>query len=215
MKEDISSYLAATELLDHQHPDILSFVLEYRDLPSKTAATRLYNKVRDGQLYDPFHLDLRSEALVSSQILHKKRAWCVEKSILLASSLRALGIPSRLGFAIVKNHLNSDRLISYLKKDEIVFHGYVSVYIDGKWIRCTPAFDRRICTISRVTPLSWDGETDSMFQEFEKEKKFMEYVHYYGEFDDVPQKLMRSEMEAHYPHLFEKDYLSKDFSFRY
>lgn len=215
MKEDISPYLVPTDFLNHEHKSIQEYVLSFQYMDSLEAAKALYLKVRDGQLYDPFHLNLKPEALVSSEIIHKKRAWCVEKSILMASALRALDIPSKLGFAIVKNHLNSDRLIHYLKKDEIVFHGYVCAYIQEKWVRCTPAFDRRICAISGVRPLSWDGLNDSMFQAFEKDQKFMEYVLYYGEFADLPIELMRSEMEAHYPHLYVKEYNSKEFSFLY
>lgn len=215
MKEDNSIYLAETEFINHQHPALLSYLSPFVNLPKKEAALKLYLSVRDQQLYDPFHLNLKADALKASNILLKKRAWCVEKSILMAAGLRALNIPSKLGFAIVKNHLNSERLNHYLKKDEIVFHGYVSAFIEGEWTNCTPAFDRRICVISGVTPLQWDATSDSMFQEYEKDKKFMEYLHYYGEFPDVPLELMRSEMKLHYPHLFELEYNTKEFSFLY
>jgi len=80
-------------------------------------------------------------------------------------------------------------------------------------VKCTPAFDQRICRVSGVTPLDWDGETDSLFQEFDQGKLFMEYKHFYGTFNDVPIELMNAEMKAHYPHLFEEMYDSKDFSF--
>jgi hypothetical protein len=120
-----------------------------------------------------------------------------------------------LGFAIVKNHLEINRLREYLKKDEIVFHGYVSLFIDDKWVRCTPAFDKGVCRLSGVEPLAFDGVNDSMFQEFNKNRQFITYLHYYGEFSDLPFELMRSEMMKHYPHLFENKYESKEFSFIY
>lgn len=176
-------------------------------------ALKLYYHVRDSFLYDPFHLDLRPEALIASDILSKKRAWCVEKAIVLAACARKVNIPSSLGYAIVVNHIGTDKLEYYLRKKEIVFHGYVSLYLGGKWVKCTPAFDKKVCRINRVSPLDWDGKSDSMFQEFEGEQQFMEYVHFYGEFDDVPVDLMNKEMESHYPHLFEEDYHSKEFSF--
>jgi hypothetical protein len=43
----------------------------------------------------------------------------------------------------------------------------------------------------------------------------MEYVHDYGSFDDVPLELMKSEMKRHYPHLFEGNWESKEFSFKF
>jgi hypothetical protein len=176
-------------------------------------ALKLYYHVRDSFLYDPFHLDLRPKALIASDILSKKRAWCVEKAIVLAACARKANIPSKLGYAIVVNHIGTDKLEKYLRKKEIVFHGYVSLCLEGKWVKCTPAFDKKVCRINKVSPLDWDGKTDSMFQAFEGEQQFMEYVHFYGEFDDVPVELMNSEMKSHYPHLFEEVYHSKEFSF--
>jgi hypothetical protein len=207
-------YLKSTIFLDFDSIEIQNYLKDIPQFESKRElAVFLYEKVRDGFLYDPYHLDLREKALKSSKIVSKNRAWCVEKSILLASCARYFKIPSRLGFAIVCNHIGVEKLISYLKKEEIVFHGYVELFLDEKWVKCTPAFDKRICRISNVSPLNWDGKNDSMFQEFEGENKFMEYKHFYGTFDDVPIKLMNDEMKKHYPHLFETSWNSKEFSF--
>ncbi len=41
----------------------------------------------------------------------------------------------------------------------------------------------------------------------------MEYVHNYGTFSDVPIELMNSEMKKYYPHLFENEFITKEFSF--
>lgn len=210
----MQKYLNETSFLNFNSSEIQNFVKEINPILSqKEIALKLYFKVRDSFLYDPYHLDLRTEALIASNIVSKKRAWCVEKAILLASCARFFKIPSRLGFAIVTNHIGVEKLTSYLRKDEIVFHGYVELFLDHKWIKCTPSFDKRICRISSVAPLDWDGETDSMFQAFEGGQKFMEYKHFYGEFEDVPIELMNSEMKKHYPHLFEKEWKSKGFSF--
>jgi hypothetical protein len=54
-----------------------------------------------------------------------------------------------------------------------------------------------------------------MFQEFENGKKFMEYLHFYGEFADIPFELMHQEMKKYYPHLFATNFDSKEFSFKY
>lgn len=207
-------YLQENELFDFSTPEISSFLADIDStLSDKELTVKLYMKVRDAFLYDPYHLDLRPEALIASKIVSKKRAWCVEKSILLATCARFFKIPSRLGFAIVTNHIGVEKLTYYLKKEEIVFHGYVELFVEGKWVKCTPAFDQRICRISNVSPLDWDGENDSMFQEFEGNQRFMEYKHFYGTFDSVPIELMNAEMKKHYPHLFEKEWNSKEFSF--
>lgn len=210
----MKEYLCETPFLDFQHVSFDAFTAGIDPkLPSKEKAIALYFLVRDAFLYDPYHLDLTNEGLKASNVLSKKRSWCVEKSSVLAACLRKFGIPSRLGYAIVTNHIGVEKLTHYLQREEIVFHGFVEVFLDGKWVKCTPAFDQRICRVSGVTPLDWDGEADSLFQEFDQGKKFMEYKHFYGTFSDVPIELMNTEMKAYYPHLFEEKYDSKEFSF--
>lgn len=210
----MQEYLKETPFLDFNDPVYDAFLDDIdTNYSNKELAIALYYKVRDSFLYDPYHLNITEDGLRGSNIILKKRAWCVEKAIVLASLARKYGIPSRLGYAIVTNHIGVEKLIEYLKRPEIVFHGYVELFIDDKWIKCTPSFDKRICKVSRVSTLEWDGQNDSMFQEYDKGKRFMDYILYYGEFSDVPLQLMNNEMRKYYPHLFETDYNSKAFSF--
>jgi transglutaminase-like putative cysteine protease len=212
----MQEYLIETTFLDYNNPIFDSFL---RDIPTflnqKDQAIFLYTKVREAFLYNPYHLDLRYQALKASAILTKKRAWCVEKAIVLAACARKFDIPSRLGYAIVINHIGVEKLTAYLRREEIVFHGYVELFLNDNWVKCTPSFDSRICKLSNVSVLEWDGETDSLFQPFEGDSRFMEYIHDYGTFSDVPIELMNSEMKKYYPHLFESEYNSKEFSFHH
>ncbi len=212
----MQEFLQETAFLNFNHLTFDDFVKDITITKSKKEiAVDLYYLVRDAFIYDPYHLNLTHEALKGSTILTHKRAWCVEKAIVLAAVARKFGIPSRLGYAIVTNHIGVEKLVSYLRRPEIVFHGYVELFLDDKWVKCTPSFDKMICRISGVASLNWDGETDSMFQEFESGKRFMEYLHFYGTFSDVPIELMNSEMKKYYPHLFEEEYDSKVFSFHH
>ncbi|TNE53297.1 MAG: transglutaminase family protein [Bacteroidetes bacterium] len=210
-----SDYLRSTPFLDFESETIKSYLEGVTLVPNeREMAIILYEKVRDDFLYDPYHLDLRESAMKASVVVNKKRAWCVEKAVLLAACLRSVGIPSRLGFAIVTNHIGVERLVKYLRKEEIVFHGYVEVFLSEKWVKCTPAFDQRVCRLSGVDVLEWDGVHDSMFQAYDrKNQRFMEYKHFYGEFEDLPIRLMHQEMKKHYPHLFEGAWNQKEFSF--
>jgi len=211
-----TQYLAETPSLDFSESAVQEYVAEFRNCSTpKEQAIGLYLKVRDGFLYDPYHLNLRPEALKASMIVGKRRAWCVEKAILCCAGLRALGIPARLGFGIVKNHIGVEKLVHYLRRDEIVFHGFVEVLLEGNWTKCTPAFDRRICRLNGVEPLNWNGTADSLFQAYRGEEKYMEYLHFYGVFADVPYDLMHKEMEKYYPHLFADPIETEEFSFRF
>src|SRR5690554_3041397 len=207
-------YLQATSILEVDHNSTKTLIAAIdKNQSKKQQAIALYYKVRDGFIYNPYHLDLRPEGLKSSVVMQKNRAWCVEKSIVLATGLRALGIPSRLGYGIVVNHIGVEKLTQMLRRKEIVFHGFVDAFLEGKWVKSTPAFDPLICKVSGVEPLEWDGENDSLFQAYQRNQKFMEYTHFYGEFDDVPVELMNAEMKKYYPHLFEKEYNTRSFSF--
>ena len=55
----------------------------------------------------------------------------------------------------------------------------------------------------QVAPLEFDGETDSMFQEFNGEgQKFMEYLEDYGHFEDIPVNFMLNNLQENYPGVF-------------
>jgi len=210
----MTNYLQQTAFLDFNNPLFDDFFKSINSNKSqKEIAIDLYFFVRDSFLYDPYHLDISKNGLIATNVLSKKRAWCVEKAIVLAAGARKFNIPSRLGYAIVTNHIGVEKLTHYLKRPEIVFHGYVELFLNDKWIKCTPSFDKRICRISGVTSLDWNGEDDSLFQPYEKDQKFMEYLHDYGTFEDVPIDLMNTEMKKYYPHLFQETYKSKEFSF--
>lgn len=213
------NYLKPTFYLNYEDLRFQEFIKPFADIQDKTQlATKLYLHVRDYFLYDPYHLDLRPSALQASQLVTKNRAWCVEKAIVFAACLRAFGIPTRLGYAIVENHIGIDRLIQVLRSKRIVFHGYVEVYLDEfqSWTKATPAFDARVCRLNKVEPLIWNGTCDSLFQAYSQNDKFMEYHHDYGTFDDVPRDLMQREMQTYYPHLFDGSVPnSKQFSFKF
>lgn len=212
----MEAYLKDTFFLDFNDDRFDAFLLPIdATLPKDELAVALYVLVRDAFLYDPYHLDLTHEGLKASNVLTKRRAWCVEKASVLAACARRFGIPSRLGYAIVTNHIGVEKLTSYLRRDEIVFHGFVELFVNGIWVKCTPAFDTRICALSKVSPLEWDGKTDSLFQEYEQGRRFMEYLHFYDIFEDVPIQLMNDEMRTYYPHLFEGVHSTREFSFKH
>ena len=198
------NYLQPTEFLDSDHAS----VRQYAELNTSRAANdleravQLYYAVRDDFQYDPYVLDLRRPAMKASALLEKTRGYCIEKAILLAASARAVNIPSRLSFYIVRNHIATERLAKALEKDYLVFHGAAEMYLGGKWVKATPAFNKRLCEFLGVDPIEFDGSSDAIFQEYDRTGKvFMEYLHDYGAFDDMPYEMFLGELDKHYPHL--------------
>ncbi|HEX6126852.1 MAG TPA: transglutaminase family protein [Pyrinomonadaceae bacterium] len=200
----MENYLKPTEFIDSDHEAVREFAEANIDgcVTETARAMSLYYAVRDGFQYDPYVLDLRRESLRASSLLKKSRGYCIEKALLLAASARAVGIPSRLSFYIVRNHIATERLAKALEKDYLVFHGAAEMYLDGKWVKTTPAFNKKLCDFLGVEPIEFDGTTDAIFQEYDREGNvFMEYLHEYGAFEDMPYQMFLDELEKHYPHL--------------
>jgi transglutaminase-like putative cysteine protease len=200
----MQEYLKPTEFLDCDHESVREFAERHtagaRDATER--AVMLYYAVRDGFQYDPYILDLRREALKASTLLTKTRGYCVEKAVLLAASARAAEIPSRLSFYNVRNHIATDRLAQVLEKDYLVFHGAAEMYLNGEWVKATPAFNKRLCDFLGVDAIEFDGTGDAIFQEFDRTGNvFMEYLHDYGAFDDMPYQMFLDELDKHYPHI--------------
>ena len=204
MVGSMDEYLKPTEFLDSDHPAVREFAMSNTSSADGEIgkAVALYYAVRDGFQYDPYLLDLRRSSLKASALLSKTRGFCIEKALLLAAAARAVGIPSRLSFYIVKNHIATERLAKALERDYLVFHGAAEMYLDNKWIKTTPAFNKRLCDYLGLDPIEFDGTSDAIFQEYDRTGNvFMEYLHDYGAFDDMPYQLLLDELDKHYPHL--------------
>jgi transglutaminase-like putative cysteine protease len=200
----MEEYLKPTEFLDFDNAEVRAYAIRNSvgAETDKEKAIRLYYAVRDGFHYNPNILDLRREGLKASDLVGRSHGYCVEKAVLLAAAVRAVGVPSRLSFYIVRNHIATEKLEKLLKKDYLVFHGAAEIFLDGEWLKMTPAFNKNLCHYLGVEPLEFDGTADSIFQEYDKTgQKFMEYLHEYGAFADLPYDLYLKEIDRHYPHL--------------
>jgi transglutaminase-like putative cysteine protease len=119
------------------------------------------------------------------------KSFCIPKASLLCALGRACGIPSRIGLANVRNHLATKQFLEFLGSDLFVCHGFVEFYLEGKWVKATPAFNRELCHRHRVSPLEFNGLEDSIFHAYNLDnQKFMEYLEDLGSYPDVPVALI-------------------------
>jgi len=190
MNQQFAPYLAATEIVDSDHPAIRDYAMATMKIAVENpvdTAVKLYYAVRDGIWYDPYLPFYRPEDYRASNVLKRGRAFCVGKATLLCALGRACGIPSRVGFADVRNHLATRQLLEFLGSDLFAYHGFTEFYLNGRWCKATPAFNIQLCKKHKVVPLEFDGLKDSVFHPFNLEKKqFMEYVADHGTYADIP-----------------------------
>ena len=179
----------AAHYVDSDHPDVRDWAHDVvrGQHSDRDRSVALFYAVRDGVRYDPYVSSSEGEDYRASVIVHQARNWCVPKSILLTAGARAVGVPSLLGFADVRNHLASDKLLERVGDGLFAFHGYSLFWLDDRWVKATCAFNIEMCTRFGVKPLEWDGTSDSLYHEFDVEgRRHMEYVRQRGEFVDFP-----------------------------
>jgi transglutaminase-like putative cysteine protease len=200
------AFLAPTPYIDSDAPNVGEFARRVAGgEPDPVArAVKLYYAVRDEVVYTPY-ADFRSvETYRASACLARGSGFCVAKAALLAASARAAGVPARIGFADVRNHLASPRLRALMDTDVFYYHGYAELYLDGRWVKATPAFDRTLCEKFGVLPLEFDGSADSLFHPFDAAgRRHMEYVRDRGASADVPVAEIIDTFVRSYPKLTE------------
>lgn len=194
-------YLKPTEFIDSDSPEIQAFAqkaVEGAKTPSEKAV-KLYYAVRDGIYYDPYRIEHTREGFKASNILRKGYGFCVAKAVVLAAALRAQGIPCRLHFADVRNHLTTERLKKLMQTDIFFYHGYNDIFLNGQWIKITPTFNLSLCEKFKVKPLDFDGQHDAIFHPFDMEgRRHMEYVTDHGSFADLPYEAIMHTFETCY-----------------
>ncbi|WP_036127797.1 transglutaminase-like domain-containing protein [Marinobacter nitratireducens] len=202
-------YLQPTAFFDYDRPSVKAWIdQQIEGLPADPIeqVKALYLAVRDSISYNPYVFQTDPRTLSASYALESGETYCIPKAVLLGAAARSIGIPSRLGLADVRNHLSSPKLIEWLRSDIFRMHGFIELYLNGRWVKATPAFNRQLCEMMKVEPLEFDGLNDSIFQEYtESGEAHMEYINDHGVFDDVPHQFIVDGVRSAYGHLFEED----------
>jgi transglutaminase-like putative cysteine protease len=208
-------FLGAGDFIDSDSPRVIAFARA-----ATAGATgeldkvlRLYHAVRDGIVYDPYVDSAAPESYRASSVLATGRAFCIGKAALLAATVRVVGVPARIGYADVRNHLTSQRLYELMRTDVFIWHSYADLYVLGRWVKATPAFNKALCERVGLKPLEFDGRSDSLFQPVDPAgRRHMEYLRDRGTFADVPFATIVADFHTAYPALTRGKILASDFS---
>ncbi len=202
MPASLDDYLNPTWFVNSDAPQIIELAQETAGgvTDEVERACRLFYAVRDGIRYTAYDLDISRPGMRATRVLETGTGWCVSKSVLLAALCRAAGIPCRLGYANVRNHMATAKLIDFLGTDVFYYHGYNELYLRGKWVKATTAFNRTLCAKARIAPLDFDGLHDSIYHPFDMAgNRYMEYLHDYGCTADVPYEALVEKFQEVYP----------------
>jgi transglutaminase-like putative cysteine protease len=201
----MKEFLSPGRYIDSDHPAVVEFARKHvKGSTDVERAVSLYYAVRDGIRYNPFLDFSRDTAFRGSVCLETGEGFCIGKSALLAACARVVCIPARVGFADVKNHLTTPRLAERMGTDLFVYHGFTELWLEGKWVKATPAFNLDLCRKFRVKPLEFDGRSDSIFHPFDADdRRHMEYLRSRGSHADVPVAEIQKVFRETYPALYD------------
>lgn len=199
---ELAEFLEPGEFVDSDHPDVIAFAKRATAdaVTAKETAVALYFAVRDWIRYDPYVAIADPDRYKASKCVQAGRAFCIGKASLLAACARAVGIPARVAYADVRNHLCTPRLREIMGgSDMFKNHGFTELYIEGKWVKVTPTFNLELCEKFGVVALDFDGETDALLHPFDTQgRRHMEYVAYRGKYADVPAEMLSRAMIDNY-----------------
>ncbi|UCE15018.1 MAG: transglutaminase family protein [Candidatus Heimdallarchaeota archaeon] len=194
-------YLDPTFFIDSQS-EIVTDLAHKLSLEKDRAkiAIATFNYVRDEIKYT---IDITRydgpEDMKASTTLQRGYGFCIPKSIALVALFRANQIPARLHFADIINHRIPAHLLKILKTNVMMFHGYVDVYLNGKWIKLTPSFETPLCERHDFPVCEFDGVKDATFQPHDNNgNRFVEYIKDRGVFGDLPYDEITSTFSKHY-----------------
>ena len=202
---ECEEYLAAGKFVDSDDADVRAFAQKKIAgvTDPLTRAVKLYYAVRDEIFYDPYYVSDDPKTFRASDCLRAGRGFCVPKAALLAAAARVAEIPARVGYADVRNHLSTPKLHERMGTDLFIWHGYTELYLGGRWVKATPAFNVSLCKRFGVHALEFDGRSDSLLHEFDRGgRRHMEYVAQHGSFADVPFETIVAAYKALYPRWF-------------
>jgi transglutaminase-like putative cysteine protease len=162
MPHDSSEFLAPAPGVQSDHPQVISLAKKIiaGQTRDEDKARALFDYVRDTVRYSVYVPFEDMEDYLALNTLERGLGFCVQKSSLLCALARAVGIPSRLGFADIKNHLLPDHLDKMIPDKILYLHCFIEWQIDGRWIKSTPSFDQKLTQERgwRLVPFSPDND---------------------------------------------------------
>ncbi len=186
---DLSTCLGPTPGVDCESQTVRSLarrLAEGAASPSETAA-RLFAYVRDNVRYIPYAPFGSLSDYHGEEVLWRGYGFCTQKSSLLIGLCRAAGIPARFRFADLVNHNLPGRLGYVLGSNRMIYHTYVEIWLQGRWLKATPSFERPLCEKMGWRVVDFDGTGDAILPATDLEGRLhIEYVRDRGSLPHVP-----------------------------
>lgn len=195
----MQEYIQCTPSINCDSPIIQEIALELTQEceNTKEKAKAIFYFVRDAIKYRVGLTLPASEDFSAIKTLEKREGFCIPKAILLTSLARAVQIPARLRFADIRNLLLPSSVLEAIGTNVMLYHGYTELYIQEKWIKVNPAFDKELCERHDFIPVDFDGSADALFRRHDRKGRVhFEYLKDHGYFADFTDELYQRIISA-------------------
>ena len=207
--EDLTNYLQPTEFLDFDKKRVSDKAFEIIEglKSDKEKAIALFYWVRDEIRYMMSAFYMIKSNFKASVTLRRGYGFCVSKAVLLSSFARAVGIPAQVHLADIRNNMVPQETIDLLGTNQFLYHGYSEFYLNNKWVKATPVFDKITAQRAGFLPfVEFDGIHDGILSKYTPEGNlFIEYIRDRGVHVDLPYDEMdRVVKKKYYKYVLEK-----------
>jgi len=166
----------------------------------KEMAIKLFYWTRDEIKYDAYSLSSSRRKYKASKIIQEGKGWCVQKAVLLTALARAVDLPARLHFADIRNYQTPDKLKEIIGTDIFLYHGYTELFLQGKWVKVTPTFNKELCDKFGYRTVEFDGIHDATLPDTTLNgEKYVEYLNDRGTNHKLPFKEINRTFYEYYP----------------
>ena len=166
----------------------------------KEMAIKLFYWTRDEIKYDAYSLSSSRRQYKASKIIQAGKGWCVQKAVLLTALARAVDLPARLHFADIRNYQTPEKLKEIIGTDIFLYHGYTELFLQEKWVKVTPTFNKELCDKFGYRTVEFDGIHDATLPDTTLNgEKYVEYLNDRGTSHELPFKDINRAFYEYYP----------------
>lgn len=188
----MNEFLRCSRIIDCHTPFIHKKALELTqgNMTEEEKAKKLFVFVRDTIKYKIVKALPVREDFRATKTLEKRESFCIPKAILLTALARAVSIPARLRFANIRNLLLPSSVLDAIGTDVMLYHGYTELFLNEKWVKVNPAFDKDLCERHDFFPVDFSGSRDALFRQHDRKgREHFEYLKDHGFFADFTDEL--------------------------
>lgn len=192
--------LGATWFIDLTAPAIqrVATSLDFEALPDAERAMKVFRFVRD-QIRYQFMAKATPGEYVATRTLADGQGFCVQKAVLACALGRAVGVPTAIVLADLRDRSLPERVVEAIGTDVMFHHGLNAFYVGGAWRIADASLSEDLVIRKRYRQVDFDGTEDAVLAPTTLDgRPHAEYRTIHGIYADLPFEQMARAFELAY-----------------